>query len=91
MEITVQLPDDLAQHTNPAREALESLVLEGVRSGKLNRKEARILLGFDTPMELDSFLKAHQVWTLAYGIKEFEEDIETIRRMDHGPQEQRRG
>jgi len=29
MEITVQLPDDLAQHTNPGRDALESLDIEG--------------------------------------------------------------
>lgn len=82
MEITIQLPDDLVQHANPAREALETLVLEGLRSGKLNKKEARILLGFETRMELDGFLKEHQVWSLAYGIKEFEQDMETLQHMD---------
>ena len=31
MQITVQLPDDLAQHPNPGRDALESLAIEGYR------------------------------------------------------------
>jgi hypothetical protein len=35
MEITLKLPDDLAQHADPAREALEALVIEGYRSGAL--------------------------------------------------------
>src|SRR5260221_112347 len=35
MRITVQLPEDIAQHSNPGREALEALAVEGYRSGKL--------------------------------------------------------
>jgi hypothetical protein len=33
MRITVQLPDDLIQHPNPGREALEALSIEGYRVG----------------------------------------------------------
>jgi len=36
MEITVKLPDDVAQHADPGREALEALVIEGYRSGALS-------------------------------------------------------
>jgi hypothetical protein len=36
MQITVQLPDDLAQHPNAAREALEAFAIEGYRSGVLS-------------------------------------------------------
>lgn len=35
MEITVDLPGDIAQGPDPAREALEALVIEGYRSGAL--------------------------------------------------------
>jgi len=36
MQITVQLPDDLSQHPNPGRAALETLAIEGYRSGALS-------------------------------------------------------
>jgi hypothetical protein len=34
MQITVELPDDIAQHSNPAREALEALAIEGQVGGR---------------------------------------------------------
>jgi hypothetical protein len=40
MQITVELPDDLEQHPNSGREALEALVIEGYRSGKLSQYQA---------------------------------------------------
>jgi hypothetical protein len=42
MPTTVQLPDDLTQHPNPGREALEALAIEGYRSGTL-RSDSRAL------------------------------------------------
>lgn len=35
MRITVQLPNDLAQHPNPGRDAVEALAIEEYRSGAL--------------------------------------------------------
>ena len=75
MQITVQLPDDLASHPNPAREALEAFVIEGYRSGVLSTSQARTLLGFGTRYELDGFLKSHNVWERAYGVEDFEKDV----------------
>ena len=44
MTIRVQLPDDIANHENAAREALEAIVIEAFRSEKLtHRQAARIL------------------------------------------------
>jgi hypothetical protein len=40
MQITVELPDDISQHTNPGREALERLAIEGYRSGALSHHQA---------------------------------------------------
>jgi len=74
MEITVQLPDDLAQHANPAREALEAFAIEGYRSGALSAYQTRLLLGFDTRSELDGFLKEHGIWNHAYSVEDLEKD-----------------
>jgi len=74
MQITVQLPDDLAQHPDPAREALEALAIEGYRSGALSAYQARLLLGFETRYELDGFLKERGVWDHAYSVEDLEKD-----------------
>ena len=51
MEIMVQLPEDVAKHLaarwqDLPRAALESLALEGYRSGALTQSQVRRILGF---------------------------------------------
>jgi len=82
MQITVDLPKDIAQRPDPAREALEALAIEGYRSGALTSFETRRLLGFETRYELDGFLKAHNVWEHAYNIEDFERDCETLQEFE---------
>jgi predicted HTH domain antitoxin len=74
MQIIVTLPDDLAHHADPAREALEAFAIEGYRSGALSAYQTRQLLGFETRYELDGFLKDHQVWDHAYSLEDLEKD-----------------
>ncbi len=80
MQITVQLPDDLTQHPEPAREALEALAIEGYRSGALSAYQTRLLLGFETRYELDGFLKTHEVWERAYSVEDLESDAAGFER-----------
>ncbi|MFN0165261.1 MAG: UPF0175 family protein [Bryobacteraceae bacterium] len=66
MQITVELPEDIAKQLGGddaalARTALASIALEGIRSGKLSRGQVRRLLGFSTRYEVDGFLKTHGV------------------------------
>ena len=82
MQITVELPKDIAQRPDPAREALEALVIEGYRSGALTSFETRRLLGFETRYELDGFLKAHNVWEHAYNVEDFDRDCETLQGLE---------
>jgi len=82
MQITVELPKDIAQHPDPARAALEALAIEGYRSGALTSFETRRLLGFETRYELDGFLKAHNVWEHAYNVEDFNRDCETLERLE---------
>lgn len=74
MQITVQLPEDLAERPNAAREALEALTIEGYRSGALSAYQTRLLLGFATRYELDGFLKQHAIWEHAYTVADLEND-----------------
>ena len=80
MQIKVQLPDDLAQHANPAREALEAFAVEGYRSGALSAYQTRLLLGMETRQELDGFLNQHQVWEHAYSIGDLDSDAAGFER-----------
>jgi len=80
MQITVQLPDDLAQHPNPGRDALEALAIEGYRSGALSAYQTRLMLGFETRYELDGFLKDHEVWDHAYSVEDLEKDAAGFER-----------
>jgi hypothetical protein len=78
MTITVTLPEDLLQHADPAREALEALAIEGYRTGALSTKQTRLLLGFETRYELDGFLKSHDVQEGTYDVADYERDLATL-------------
>ena len=85
MEVTVEIPEDIAQqlHTkwdNLPRGVLESLPLEAYRSGTLTTMQLRRLLGFQTPMEVDAFLKQAGIY-LDYDLDDLREDFETIRKV----------
>jgi predicted HTH domain antitoxin len=80
VQIIVQLPDDLVQHPNPGREALESLAIEGYRSGTLSHFEASQLLGLSR-FEFDGFLKERRIYDHAYGVEDLEQDRETFREL----------
>lgn len=67
MVVQVQLPDDIARSLagradDLPRVLLESAALEGYRSGRLTDAQVRRMLGFGTRMEVDAFLKEHEVW-----------------------------
>lgn len=85
MQVTVEIPEDIARLLNSKwanlpRGVLESLALEAYRSGTLTTAQLRRLLGFETPMEVDAFLKQAGVY-LDYGSEDLREDLETIRKV----------
>jgi predicted HTH domain antitoxin len=81
MEITVKLPDDLAQHQNPGREALEALVLEGYRSGAFSDYQAAQMLGL-ARLQFDGFLKSRGVTEHAYDVEDLQQDMKTLRELE---------
>jgi len=80
MQITVELPNDLVQHPNPGREALEALVIEGYRSGALSHHEASHLLGLSR-FEFDGFLKERKIYDHAYSADDLEADRATLHEL----------
>lgn len=84
MQITLELPEDIAQGleskwTDLPRAALESLAIEAYRSRALSAAQLRRLLGFATLMQVDAFLKEHEVYD--YTVADFEQDRETLRQL----------
>lgn len=66
MNVTVQIPDDLAKRLTASgedlsRRALEGFALEEYKAGHVTKAELRRLLGLETRYELDGFLKVHGV------------------------------
>lgn len=81
MQVTVELPEDVARRfagdaSGLSRAALEALALEGVRSGKLSTAQARRLLGIRSRYEMDGFLKAHGI-LLPMTIEDVRSDSDT--------------
>ena len=84
MQITLELPEDIAEGLEAkwndlARAALESLALEAYRSHALSAAQLRRLLAFETRMEVDAFLKEHEIFD--YSAADFEQDRETLREL----------
>jgi len=85
MNVTLEIPDDVAERLTAAgddlsRRALEALVLEEYKRGRLTRPEMRRLLGFETRAELDTFLKAHEAFG-TYTVADLEQDRRDLRRL----------
>jgi hypothetical protein len=81
MQITIELPEDIAvglesRWKDLSRAALESLALEAYRSRALTGAQLRRLLVFETPMQVDAFLKEHEIFD--YSAADFEKDRETL-------------
>jgi predicted HTH domain antitoxin len=89
MEIRVKLPDDIAQHRNAGREALEALVIEGYSSGIFTSYEAQLLLGIDDRFDFDDLLKERNVEAGSYGIAEFEQDLRNLATVGEQEREKR--
>ncbi len=85
MNLTVEIPDDLAHRLAAAggdlsRRVLEALALEEYKRGRLTKPELRRLLGFETRAELDAFFKAHEVFG-SYTAADLERDRQDLQRL----------
>lgn len=84
MQIMLDLPEDIAQRLESKwkdlpRVALESLAVEAYRSQALTAAQLRRLLGFATRMQVDEFLKEHEIYE--FTLADFQHDRESLRQL----------
>jgi len=85
MNLIVRIPDDLAERLGAdvatlERRALEALVAEEYRAGRLDKPDLRRLLGFETAYEIDGFLKAHDIYN-GITLEELNRQLETLDKL----------
>ena len=84
MEVTVQIPDDIATRMTDAgadlaRRALENFALEELRAGRITEPELRKMLGL-ARIELDGFLKSHGIYQ-EYTLEDFEQERRALQEL----------
>jgi hypothetical protein len=85
MNVTLRIPDDLAQRlaadgADLERRALEALAAEEFRARRMTKAELRRMLGIETRFELDAFLKARGIFE-DYTMDDLEEERRTLERL----------
>lgn len=89
MEVTVEIPDELARQLQIDRAALsrhilENLVVEAYKSEKITSAEVGRILNLPSRFAVDGFLKAHEAY-LHYAESDLEQDIETLNQLRSQP------
>jgi hypothetical protein len=85
MNLIVTIPDELAERLGAdaaalERRALEALVADEYRAGRMTKPEVYAVLGFEVLDEFDGFLKAHGVYEQCT-VDEINREVETLARL----------
>lgn len=85
MQVTVDIPDDLAAQLipagqDPARAVLEDALVQAYRENRISGPQLMEALGIETRDALDGFLKSHQVW-IEYSMDDLAKDREAMERI----------
>lgn len=84
MNLTVEIPDDIANRLTAAgedlaRRALEVFAVEELKSGRISEPELGRILGLQR-LEIDPFLKAHGVYE-DYTLEDFENERAALKSL----------
>lgn len=83
MEVTFQIPDELAGSVNSARDlsrrALEAFALEELRAGRISEPQLGEMLGL-ARIQMDGFLKSHGIYQ-EYTMEDFEHERAALKRL----------
>jgi predicted HTH domain antitoxin len=85
MQITIELPDDIAnqlqlQSANFSRRILELIVADNYRQDRIGAAEVRRMLNFSSRWETYEFLKREKAY-LPYTEDDLEQDVQSIRNL----------
>jgi hypothetical protein len=85
MNLTLRIPDALAARlggpgADLERLALEALVVDGFRAGRLNKDELGRALGLDGGDAIDGLLKAHDVFEPC-SVEDVNREVKTLSKL----------
>jgi predicted HTH domain antitoxin len=83
MEITIELPDNIADQLQPiniSRRILELIAADNYRQGRLGAAEVRQMLNFSSRWETYEFLKREKAY-LPFTEEDLELDVQAIRNV----------
>ncbi|MGD2184292.1 UPF0175 family protein [Lusitaniella coriacea] len=83
MQITIELPDNIAKQLQPAnasRRVLELIAADHYRQGRIGAAEVRRMLNFPSRWETYEFLKSEKAY-LPYTEDDLEQDIHAIQNL----------
>jgi Uncharacterised protein family (UPF0175) len=85
MQLTIDIPDDVAERLKAAggdlsRRAVEAFGLEEYKRGQLTKSQLRRLLGFGTRDALDGFLKVHGIFE-SYSLDDLARERHDLERL----------
>jgi predicted HTH domain antitoxin len=85
MQITIELPDDIAnqlqlQPANISRRILELIAADNYRQGRIGAAQVRRMLNFSSRWETYEFLKREKAY-LPYTEEDLEQDAQAIRNV----------
>ena len=83
MEVSLQVPDDIAERltasrTDLSRQALEALATAAYRAGILTAQEVERMLGFTSRWQTEAFLRQAGAY-LDYTEEDLLQDLESLR------------
>jgi hypothetical protein len=81
MQLTVELPNDLTLHADPAREALEAFAREAFRTQTLPRQQVARMLGLGR-IAFNDWLKANDFTDDFYNADDLRDDIRTLDELE---------
>jgi predicted HTH domain antitoxin len=83
MQITIELPDNIAdqlQPTNISRRVLELIAADNYRQGRIGAAEVRRMLSFSSRWETYEFLKREKA-DLPYTEEDLDQDVQSIQKI----------
>lgn len=85
MTLTVEIPESAVpalrdSYDEMSRALLESLAVEGYRSGKLSSHTVGQMLGHESPWQTQDFLAGHDAWP-AQSVEDFDRELAGMNRL----------
>lgn len=83
MSVQIEIPDNVFHlpHADISRQILETVAIEGFKSGQLSIYQIRKMLGLRSRFEVHSFLAEHDIPWVDYTVEDLERERNTLKEL----------